>query len=69
MVYGGIMNPASVIILQPQPTIEMFILAYASGLPFDLIHASATVIFLYILAPSFLTKLERIKNKYGLIKG
>lgn len=69
VVYGGIMNPASVIILQPQPTIEMFILAYASGLPFDLIHASATVIFLYILAPSFLTKLERIKNKYGLIKG
>lgn len=69
VVYGGIMNPASVIIYQPEPTIEMFVLAYASGLPFDLIHAIATVFFLYILAPGFLSKLERIKDKYGLIKG
>jgi energy-coupling factor transport system ATP-binding protein len=67
-IYGGIMNPASVLMFQGYPTKEMFYLAYLQGIPFDLIHASATVLFLLLAAEPMLEKLERIKLKYGLIE-
>lgn len=67
-IYGGIMNPASVLIFQNKPTKEMFYLAYLRGIPFDIIHATATVVFLWILSKPMLEKLDRIKIKYGLIE-
>lgn len=68
IVYGGLMNPAAVVIFQPRPTAEMFWLAYIQGLPFDLAHAGATAVFLYIIAIPMIEKLERIQAKYGLIE-
>jgi energy-coupling factor transporter ATP-binding protein EcfA2/uncharacterized membrane protein len=67
VIYGGILNPAGVLISQPGPTLEMFILAYLRAVPFDLIHAAASVIFLLILTRPMLEKLDRIKVKYGLV--
>lgn len=67
-IYGGIMNPATVLMFQENPTAEMFYLTYIQGIPFDLIHAAATVIFLYFTAKPMLEKLDRIKVKYGLIE-
>lgn len=66
-IYGGIMNPAAVLMYQAKPGIEMFILAYLRGIPVDLVHATATVVFLYFIAKPMLEKLDRIKTKYGLI--
>ena len=66
LIYGGIMNPASVLMFQSHPTKEMLYLAYLQGIPFDLIHAASTVIFLRLLANPLLEKLDRIKIKYGL---
>ena len=66
VIYGGIMNPANVLIFQPDPTGEMFYLAYIQGFAFDLIHAAATVFFLAVAAKPMLEKLDRIKIKYGL---
>ena len=34
----------------------------------DSVHASATVIFLLLLAEPMLEKLDRIKVKYGLVE-
>lgn len=68
MIYGGIMNPSSVIMYQASPTLLMFLSAYATGLPFDLIHAAATVTFLWFLSKPMLEKLERVKVKYGLVE-
>ena len=68
LIYGGILNPAGVLIFQPSPTPEMFLLAFAYGLPFDLIHATATVTFLLIISRPILEKLDRIKAKYGLVE-
>lgn len=67
IIYGGIMNPASVLMFQNHPVKEMFFLAYLQGIPFDLIHAAATVFFLLTVSEPMLEKLERIKLKYGLI--
>ena len=68
IIYGGLMNPASVITFQSTITKEMIIASYLSGIPFDLVHAAATVIFLYIAAEPIIEKLDRIKIKYGLIE-
>lgn len=66
--YGGIMNPASVIMWQDKITKEMIISSYAFGIPFDFIHATATATFLLLISDVMIEKIERVKIKYGLIK-
>ena len=68
IIYGGIMNPASIIMYQSHVTWEMLLASYISGFPMDIVHASATVIFLWFLSQPMLEKLDRIKTKYGLIE-
>ena len=68
LIYGGIMNPAAMLTSQPSPTWDMLWPYYLQGIPFDLIHALATVVFLYIAAEPMLEKLDRIKVKYGLVE-
>ena len=67
LIYGGIMNPAMVIIFQANPTKAMFLAAYLQGIPFDLVHAAATVTFMLIISQAMLEKLDRIKVKYNLL--
>jgi len=66
IVYGGIMNPASVLMYQENPNMEMILAAYAMGIPYDLVHAGGTFIFLLLLSEPMLEKLERLKQKYEI---
>ena len=66
-IYGGIMNPASLVMASYSITWKNLLAIYMSGLPVDLVHASATVIFLWTASRPMLEKLERIKVKYGMI--
>ncbi len=69
IIYGGIMNPAAALMYNAQSiNWNMLKAYYVSGLPMDLIHAAATVIFILIAAEPMLEKLERIKVKYGLVE-
>ena len=68
VIYGGIMNPASVIMAQSIITPQMIYASYIAGLPLDLIHALSTAFFLWFIAEPMTDKLERIKIKYGLIE-
>ena len=68
LIYGGIMNPASILMAYGHITKESLLAFYISGLPVDLVHAASTVVFLCIMSRPLLTKLERIKVKYGLIQ-
>ncbi|MDR1299566.1 MAG: ATP-binding cassette domain-containing protein [Oscillospiraceae bacterium] len=67
VIYGGIMNPAYLLIYQPNPKPAMLIPIYLAGLPFDLVHALATAFFLWFGSRPMLEKLDRIKVKYGLL--
>lgn len=67
-IYGGIMNPASVIMFQSNISMPMIFTAWVTGVPFDLIHASATVFFILTMGEPMLEKLDRIKVKYGLVE-
>lgn len=68
LIYGGIMNPASVLMWQAKPNAAMFVSAYLMGIPFDLVHAAATAFFLWFLSGPMIEKLDRIKIKYGLLE-
>lgn len=67
IIYGGIMNPASLIMSHTEINPSTLAAFYLSGLPMDIVHGLSTAVFLYIGAEPVLQKLERIKTKYGLI--
>lgn len=68
LIYGGVMDTASLLIWQYQPTLEMLPIYLIQGIPFNLIHATASVIFLLLISRPMLEKLDRIKLKYGLVE-
>ena len=70
VIYGGIMNPASVLMWANTETLTWKILLtyYVTGFPMDCVHAAATAFFLWIAAEPMLEKLDRIKLKYGLME-
>lgn len=67
-IYGGLVDIWTIFMFTPDPQIETAGLVYGAGLWFNLVHAAATVIFLYFLANPMIEKLERIKIKYGMLR-
>ncbi|MDO4477639.1 MAG: ECF transporter S component [Lachnospiraceae bacterium] len=67
VVYGGILNPASLFMQSAAITKESLAAIYLSGLPVDLVHATSTTLFLAVGAEPMLEKLGRIKRKYGMM--
>lgn len=69
IIYGGIMNPAALLMWAGPKSLtwETLLTYYVTGFPVDCVHAAATAFFLWIAAEPMLEKLDRIKLKYGLI--
>lgn len=65
-IYGQIMDTQYVFSAAQNVTWDMFLAAYASGLPMNIIFAAATVFFLLVLTKPLLNKLGRIKKKHGV---
>ena len=65
VVYGGIMNPVSALLWGGALNREILLSYYGSGLPMDLIHAAATAVFLWALAPTILGQLSRLQTTHG----
>ena len=65
ILYGGIMNPAAALMSGLILTKQTLLAYYISGIPFDLLHAASTVLFLILGARPILKKLERVKLKFG----
>ncbi len=68
LIYGGVMNIASVLMYTDRANIKMFLASYISGIPYDLVHAISTVFFLYFLSGPMIEKLDRIRIKYGMLR-
>lgn len=62
------MNPVSLLMSSYAITKRNLLAIYISGLPVDMVHGAATVIFLLLASKPMIEKLERIKIKYGLIE-
>lgn len=67
--YGGIMNFYSMLTGGSVFNIYRYIAFVINGLPCDLIHSAATVIFLYFGWNPFMKRLMRMKTKYGILSG
>lgn len=66
VVYGGIINPSSVLLVTPYPQASALLSSYVYGFPFDLIHAASTAVFLWLIAKPIMEKFDRIKVKYEI---
>ncbi len=66
VIYGGIMNFASLLMMSYTINKESIIAIYLSGIPMDMLHAVSTVIFLAVGGKPMLEKIERVKKKHGI---
>ncbi len=64
--YGFILNSWYIVAFLVPVTWQGALAAYLAGLPLDLIHSVATVIFLSVLYLPWKKKLDRIKQKFAL---
>ncbi len=65
-IYGLIMNPASLIMWNPEPTFDMLISTIILGIPYDAVLGVSTVVFLWLLSGLFIDIIKRIKIKYDI---
>ncbi|MDR1354748.1 MAG: ECF transporter S component [Propionibacteriaceae bacterium] len=68
IIYGLLVDTASVMIWASSFTWSAAKLVYLSGVPFNLIHALASAVFLALLATLLTEKLARLKRRYGLFQ-
>lgn len=68
IVYGVLLDTASLLMYSQEVNLKALLAVYASGFTFNLIHAAATVVFLLLLQKPVLSKLGRIKTKYGMMQ-
>lgn len=67
IIYGVLLDTASLFTGMGKITKTSFLATLVTGLPLNLTHAAATVIFLVFLEEPMMKKLERIKLKYGIL--
>ncbi len=68
-IYGFLLDTASWLMFpQSSMTLAAIIPVYLTGIPFNFVHAAATVFFLAVISKPMIEKLDRIKEKYGLIE-
>ena len=66
-VYGPIADLSTLSYVNT-PTWEYILTTWTMGISFNVIHGASTAFFLYTCAPAMIEKLERIKQKYGILK-
>lgn len=67
IIYGILLDTASLLMYSQSVTWKALLAVYASGFSFNLIHAAGTAVFLLLLKKPVLSKLRRIKIKYGMM--
>ena len=71
IIYGGIMNIGTMF-MSAMSTEEVswdaLKLLYITGAPFDIWHAVRAALFVFFFGNAILTKLERVKIKYGFYR-
>lgn len=68
IIYGVLLDTGSLFMYSQEMSWKALLAMYASGFTFNLIHASGTVVFLLLLQKPVLSKLRRIKIKYGMLQ-
>lgn len=67
LIYGGIVDINTVFFTSQEWEWSVVLGVYATALPFDLLFAASTAIFLWMLKKPLLKKIERVQRKYCLV--
>ena len=67
-IVGPILDTCSLFTMTPIITKESVVAIYLSGLPINIIHATATVLTLLLISKPMFEKLDRIRLKYGIME-
>ena len=67
-IYGALLDSASVLMTSSELSRGRFALTYITGFPLNVVHGISTFVFLYFMAEPFLKKLDRVKQKYGILQ-
>lgn len=65
-VYGFIVDSCSVLMMVTEYSAKSVLAIYASGVPFNLIHAVTTAIVLFFINKPMNDKFTRLRTKYGI---
>ena len=68
VLYGVLLDTASMLMYNAAPSWQLWLATCASGVVFNLILACSTAVFLLVLYKPLLSKLARVKEKYGLLE-
>ena len=66
VIYGFILDTATVFMYTDTPKTETFVATYLSGIGFNLTHAASTFVVLFLISNATIKKLERLKIKYKM---
>lgn len=66
LLYGAILDTATVMMYTDKPRLSAFLATYASGVFFNFIHGLSTFVFLFILSGEMFRKIDRIKTKFDM---
>ena len=69
LLYGAILNSWHILGFVRPLTWQTALMAYAAGLPLDVTHGVATVVFLMVIWAPWRRSIARVVRKYGLARG
>lgn len=68
ILYGLIVDLSSVLYFNSDMSLKGILAVYAAGVPFNLVFAGVTAVFLFLFGEIFVKKIERINIKYGICR-
>lgn len=66
---GPILDTSHVFIIMPEISFSSLAAALASGFPVNVSQGISTAIMMFVFGKPLLEKLDRVKQKYGLLEG
>ncbi len=63
--YGAMVDMWTILMMTEKPSLETALVVYTAAVPFNMVHAAATMIFIFLLAAPVTEKIMRLRNKYG----
>lgn len=67
IIYGGIMDPASVLMMNPYPKWDAIVSSWIMGFHLNVVLGVSTAFFLYFLSEPMIEIIGRIKTKYNIL--
>lgn len=69
LLVGPMLDVCAICLLPSKPNLETCIAVFGSGIPVNCMHGLAVGVCMYLISNPMFEKLDRIKEKYGMMEG